>query len=146
LRIRDELAAADRVRGANLVFGVYDWGRSPSQRGFGAFTGADMLTPDGLALFANAYLPERSDDERRYGSISPLFADLRGLCPALFSVGSGDHLLDDTIMMAPRWAAAGNDTELLVLPDMPHGFMAFPTPLTQVWAERTAAWLTRILA
>ncbi len=33
LRIRDELHAADRVLGANLVFGVYDWGRSPSQRG-----------------------------------------------------------------------------------------------------------------
>ena len=33
LRIRDELDAIDRVAGANLVFGVYDWGRSPSQRG-----------------------------------------------------------------------------------------------------------------
>jgi acetyl esterase len=146
LRIRDELHAADRVLGANLVFGVYDWGRSPSQRGIRPSTGADMLTPAGLALFADAYLPARSDEERRDASISPLFADLQGLGPALFSVGSGDHLLDDTIMLAPRWAAAGNDTELIVLPDMPHGFMAFPTPLTQVWAERSAAWLTRILA
>ena len=33
LRIRDELGAIDRVDGLNLTFGVYDWGRSPSQRG-----------------------------------------------------------------------------------------------------------------
>jgi acetyl esterase len=146
LRIRDELSAAHRVLGANLVFGVYDWGRSPSQRGLRPSLGPDMLTPAGLALFVDAYLPDRTDDERRDPSISPLFADVGGLCPALFSVGSGDHLLDDTIMLAPRWSAAGNDTELLVLPDMPHGFMAFPTPLTAVWAERTATWLTHILA
>ena len=33
LRIRDELGAIDRVDGANLVYGVHDWGRPPSQRG-----------------------------------------------------------------------------------------------------------------
>src|SRR5262249_12405727 len=32
LRVRDELRAADRIDGANLVFGVYDRVRSPSQR------------------------------------------------------------------------------------------------------------------
>jgi len=30
LRIRDELGAVDRVDGANLVYGVHDWGRPPS--------------------------------------------------------------------------------------------------------------------
>ena len=36
LRVRDELRAIDRIAGLNLTFGVYDWGRSPSQRGMRA--------------------------------------------------------------------------------------------------------------
>lgn len=77
LRIRDELAAIDRVLGANLVFGVMDWGHSPSQRGLRAAGGPDMLTPEGMAMFGECYLPGRSVDERRHGSISPAFADLQ---------------------------------------------------------------------
>jgi acetyl esterase/lipase len=48
--------------------------------------------------------------------ISPLYADLKGLCPALFSVGTKDALLDDTLFMHARWVAAGNDAELAVYP------------------------------
>jgi acetyl esterase/lipase len=146
LRIRDDLDAAGRVDGANLVFGVYDWGRSPSQRGVRAHTGPDMLTPEGIAFFADCYLPGRTDDERRAPDVSPAFADLRGLAPALLSVGTNDHLLDDTVWLASRWAAAGNDTELVVLPEMPHGFMAFPCAMTKAWARRTHDWFTEILA
>jgi acetyl esterase/lipase len=146
LRIRDELDAADRVLGANLVFGVYDWGRSPSQRGLRPHDGPDVLDPDGITWFTECYLPDMTDDERRDPAISPAFADLHGLPPALFSVGSTDHLVDDTLMMAARYAAAGNDTELFVAPDMPHGFMAFPCGITTAWQQTTHAWITRVLA
>ena len=47
-----------------------------------------------------------TDDERRDPAISPAFADLHGLPPALFSVGPTDHLVDDTLMIAARYAAA----------------------------------------
>jgi acetyl esterase len=146
LRIRDELGAADRVDGANLVFGVHDWGRSPSQRGVRPTDGPDMLTPEGIELFTECYLPGRTDDERRDPSVSPAFADLHDLPPALLSVGSADHLLDDTLMLAGRYAAAGNETDLFVAPDMPHGFMAFPCGITAAWAAHTQAWFTDILA
>ena len=102
LRIRDELHAADRVDGANLVFGVYDWGRSPSQRGIRPTAGPDLLDPVGIEFFTECYLPGLTDDERRDPSISPAFADLRDLPPALMSVGTSDHLLDDTLMLSPR--------------------------------------------
>jgi acetyl esterase/lipase len=146
LRIRDELGAVDRVLGANLVFGVYDYGRSPSQRGLRPHDGPDVLDPEAVAWFADCYLPGLSDDERRDPAISPAFADLRGLPPALFSVGTTDHLVDDTLTMAARYAAAGNDTELFVAPDMPHGFMAFPCGITTAWQRTTHAWFTRVLA
>jgi acetyl esterase len=145
LRIRDELDAVDRVDGANLVFGVYDWGRSPSQRGLRPHDGPDLLDPEGISFFSDCYLPGRSDDERRDPNISPAFADLRGLPPALMSVGTCDHLLDDTLMLAARWAAAGSSVDLFVAPDMPHGFMGYPCGITTRWAEKTDSWFASIL-
>ena len=49
-------------------------------------------------------------------------------------------------MMAARYAAAGNDAELFVAPDMPHGFMAFPCGITTAWQQTTHTWITRVLA
>jgi acetyl esterase/lipase len=146
LRIRDELQAVSRVIGANLVFGVYDWGRSASQRGVRGTEGPDLLDPVGIEFFTECYLPGRTDDERRDPSVSPAFADLHGLPPALMSVGSSDHLLDDTLLLAGRWCAAGNEVELLVLPEMPHGFMAVPCALTDHWVKRTYAWFADVLS
>jgi len=141
LRLRDVPGAIEHVLGLNLVFGVHDWGRSPSQRGLRPVEGPDMLTPDGILTFTECYLPGLTDDERRAPEISPAFADLRGLPPALFSVGTADHLLDDTLMMAGRYAAAGSEVELFVAPDMPHGFQAFPCGITSAWQRTVDAWI-----
>ena len=145
LRVRDELDAVDRFDGANLVFGVYDWGRSPSQRGIRPHDGPDVLDPEGIRFFTECYLPDRSDDERRDPAVSPAFADLRGMPPAMMTVGTTDHLLDDTLMLAGRWAVAGNEVELFVAPDMPHGFLYFQCGITTRWFERTTAWFGEIL-
>ena len=61
------------------------------------------------------------------------------------SVGTDDHLFDDTVMFAPRWAAAGNDVEVFVAPDMPHGFGAFPCGISDAWRRVTDDWLRRVL-
>ena len=145
LRIRDELDAIDHVAGVNLVFGIYDWGRTPSQRGMRPHEGPDLLDPAEIRFVADCYLPDRSLEERRDATVSPLYADLHGMPPALMSVGTCDHLVDDTLMLAARWAAAGNEVELFVAPDMPHGFLAFPCAVTDLWAERTNAWFADVL-
>ncbi len=145
LRLRDELGAADRIDGANLVFGVYDWGRSPSQRGLRPHHGPDLLDPESFCFYGNCYLPGRSDDERRDPSVSPAFANLGGLPPALMSVGTCDHLVDDTLVLAARWAAAGTDVDLFVAPDMPHGFMGFRCGITDRWQSRCDEWFGAIL-
>jgi acetyl esterase/lipase len=146
LRIRDDLGAVDRVLGANLVFGVFDWGLPPSQRGHRPHDGPDILDPDGIRFFVECYLPGRTAEERRAPEISPAFADLRGLPPLLCSVGTTDHLVDDTLMLAARAAAADTEVELFVAPEMPHGFMAFPCAITAAWARTTDAWFARVLA
>jgi acetyl esterase/lipase len=146
LRVRDELGAIDRVAGLNLVFGVYDWGRAPSQRGVRPHDGPDVLDPDGIEFFADCYLPGRTPDERRDPAISPACADLRGLPPCLVSVGTCDHLLDDSLVLATRAAAAGVDVDLFVAPDMPHGFMFFECEMTRRWRAHTDAWLRARIA
>jgi len=107
------------------VFGVYDLSRSPSQRG--NVPGPDILTPDSIEWFTEMFTPGMTDDARRSPEISPAFADLAGLPPALFTVGTCDHLYDDTLLLAGHWAAAGNETELLVYPGAPHGGIALPS-------------------
>ena len=125
LRLRDEHGLADRFLGANLVFGAYDLSRTPSQRGVGIAPGTDIL--DGTGIVLDLFLPGMTPEDRRAPDVSPLYADLAGMPPALFSVGTTDHLLDDTLFMASRWEVAGNQTELLVYPETPHGCIALPT-------------------
>ena len=125
LRMKYKHDAVDRFLGANLVFGAYDLSRTPSQRGTGIDPAHDILDASGAAL--DLYLPGMSSEERRDPDVSPLYADLRGLPPAIFSVGTADHLLDDTLFMAARWEAAGNEHELYVYPGTPHGCIALPS-------------------
>ncbi|MGI9604240.1 MAG: alpha/beta hydrolase [Acidimicrobiales bacterium] len=147
LRVRDNLGAIDRFLGANLVFGVYDWGRSPSQRGIRPTDAPDLLSPGGIEFFTECYLPGRTDDERRHPLISPAFADLSAMPPALLTVGTADHLLDDTLMLAGRSAAHENTVELHVLPDAPHGFYMFgDTDMARLHHRRTHAWFDQVLA
>ena len=148
LRVRDELGqdAVDRFLAANVIFGVADISRTPSQRGIRVVDGRDMLDPAGIEFFSEQYTPGMTVEERRSPRVSPLYADLQGLPPAIFTVGTADHLLDDSMFLAGRWAAAGNDAELAVFPDCGHGFTAFPTELAKRANERIDAFLSRALA
>ena len=75
---------------------------------------------------------------------SPLYADLRGLPPALFTVGTADPLLDDTYYMESRWRNAGNKTFLAVYPESPHLFNIFPTKMAKAAHERMFNWIKEL--
>lgn len=141
LRMRDRHGYT-RFRGANLVYGAFDLSMTPSQRSFGN-TRLVLRTID-MQQFYNAFLPTVTD--RREPDISPLYADLRGLCPALFTVGTADALLDDTLFMYARWIAAGNAAELAVYPGGAHGFTLFPNALADTAGARMDAFLRRVTA
>jgi acetyl esterase/lipase len=143
LRVRDELGAIGRFGGANLVFGAYDFGGTPASRGHRPSDVPDLLDPAGNAFIHECYLPGRSIEEARVPEISPIYASLHDLPPALFTVGSADHLLDDSLFMAARWQAYGSEAELAVYPDCGHGFTAFPMELAKRANERIDEFLVR---
>jgi acetyl esterase len=143
LRVRDELGAIERFVGANLVFGVYDLGGTPATHGFRASDVPDVLNTDLFGFVHECYLPGRTPDEARVPEISPLYAHLHDLPPALFTVGTADHLLDDSLFMAARWAAYGNESELAVYPDCVHGFNGFPMELAKRANERIDEFFLR---
>lgn len=144
LRVRDRhgAAAVQRFAGANLVFGAFDLGLTPSQR---AGRDALVIPLDTIEACCANFLPGRDREARRDPAYSPLFADLRGLPPALFTVGTLDPLLDDSLFMYERWTAAGNRAELAVYPESVHGFVSFPTEMARVARERMIAWVCACL-
>ena len=136
LRLRDRHQLAP-FAGANLVYGAYDLSMTPSQARWGA---RDLvLSTPILEWFYGFCIPDRA--RRRDPDVSPLHADLAGLPPALFSVGTLDPLLDDSLFMHARWLAAGNRAELAVYPGGIHGFDAFPTALSRAARARIDAFL-----
>lgn len=136
LRMRDRYGYTG-FRGANLVYGAFDLSMTPSQLMFG--DRRLVLRTIDMQQFYNAFLPTITN--RRTPDVSPLYADLTGLCPALFSVGTQDALLDDTLFMHARWIAAGNDTELAIYPGGAHGFTLFPNRLADEAGARSEAFL-----
>lgn len=121
LRLRDR-GAPPRFKGAALNFGVYDSSMTPSQTL--ALEGA--LSSGNIAKIVDTYMPDVT--QRRSPDASPIFADLRGMPPALFTVGTLDAMLDDSMFMYCRWLAAGASAELAIYPGADHGFIETPHP------------------
>ena len=144
LRLREKLGS-NPIQAANLVFGIFDLAMTPSARAFGNDTRLVLRTLD-IERFGDAFLPGKSAIDRADPAISPLYADLAGLCPALFTVGTRDALLDDSLFMHGRWNAAGNRGELAIYPGAAHGFIAFPCSQTFAALARMTAFLNAALA
>ncbi len=142
LRLRDKHGRTPFMA-ANLVFGVFDLALTPSARAFG--NERLVLRTMDIERFSAAFLPGMSEAERRSPAVSPLFADLRGLCPALFTIGTRDALLDDSLFMHARWIAAGNQGELDAYPGAIHGFTAFPCAQASASLKKQVAFVNAAL-
>jgi acetyl esterase len=141
LRMRDRHGYTG-FRAANLTYGNYDSSMTPSQ----------MRSPDrgilvgklSIQKFCEAYLPKGVDP--RDPDVSALYADLKDMPPAIFTVGTIDPLLDDTLFMYSRWVAAGNEAELAIYPGAPHAFNSFPLPQGPEANARIDAFLKRAIS
>lgn len=139
LRMRDRHGFTG-FAGANLVYGAYDLAMTPSMT-----KGEDALLIPTVAVetFLQQFLPDV--DDRRDPDVSPLYGDLHDLPPALFTVGTLDPLLDDSLFMHQRWLAAGNEAELTVYPGGTHGFNALPTTIGAQANARQYEFIKRVV-
>jgi acetyl esterase len=94
-----------------------------------------VLSTPIVEWFTDNFLSGSSAEDRRRPEVSPLYACLEGMPPALFTVGALDPLLDDSLFMAARWEAAGCQATLSVYPESPHAFSAFPTKIGRLSIE-----------
>lgn len=122
LRLRDRHGLRP-FQAANLNAGCYDLAGTPSVRRWG--DEKLILNTRDMDRFVAHFLS--AGGETASPDVSPLHADLAGLPPALFTCGTRDLLLDDTLLMAARWRAAGNTAQVSIWPGGCHVFQAFAT-------------------
>jgi acetyl esterase/lipase len=125
LRMRDRHGYSG-FSGAVLTYGVYDLALTPSARRWGERN--LILTTRLMHWFHEKYAPAENYSDP---DLSPLYADLAGLPPALFTVGTLDPLIDDSLFMHMRWLAAANQSQLAIYPGGIHAFNLFPIGLAQ---------------
>ncbi|MBO41347.1 MAG: hypothetical protein CL729_07350 [Chloroflexi bacterium] len=78
----------------------------------------------------------QNGEDRTDPDISPLNGKLDNLPPALFTVGTLDPLLDDSLFMHSRWIAAGNPSEIAIYPGGLHAFNNGDTELARTANDR----------
>ena len=140
LRMRDRHGFTG-FAGANLTYGMFDFSFTPSVANWGE-RNLVLNTPT-IKWFVDHFVPS---DKRRDPDVSPLYAGLSNMPPALFTVGTLDPLLDDTLFMYPRWLAAGNDAELAIYSGGVHGFTLQEISLAQRARARIRDFIARSIA
>jgi acetyl esterase/lipase len=142
LRLRDRAGATPPFVGADLCYGCYDMSGTPSRVLMaGKVPYSPARTSGDRDALASPFLPGRSFAELRDPAVSPLWAELHDLPPCLVTVGTADWLLDDNLFLAARLAAAGNDVELAVYPEGPHGIESSPTAMGRIARRRIYEFL-----
>jgi epsilon-lactone hydrolase len=138
-----KIAVTGDSAGGNLALGLLVYAATSSEPGSGELVGGVALSPvTDLALsggswstraVADPYFTQPQADElvRAYLDghrpedplASPLYADLKGLPPLRVHVGNDEVLLDDSIRLVERAAAAGVDVRLDLWQGMVHGYL-----------------------
>jgi acetyl esterase/lipase len=140
--LRDQ-GLIDLVKGCVLSYGVYDLSGTDSVR----TAGPDTLLFNGPTMQADLarLAPDRDEAALRSPDVSPLYADLTGLPPALLLAGDYDPLFEDSQLMAARWGEAA-DADLIRVPQVPHGFLHFGGPAARGGRTAIRRWIDAILS
>jgi acetyl esterase/lipase len=137
------LAIGGESAGAHLAaMTVIHLRRSLGRQPFSAVSlnyGAYDLTT-GLDRALALLMPDAGAADRR--AASPLLAELDGVPPARFCVGTGDALLAQTLSLEARWRGHA-PTELDVFAGAAHAFTTVPSTAARVAKLREADFLCR---
>lgn len=84
---------------------------------------APILSKSDTTVFRDHYL---GGQDPRHPYVSPLFADLSGLPPALVQIAEHDPIRDDGARYVAALQEAGVPARLTEYVGMPHGYLSFP--------------------
>jgi acetyl esterase len=126
---------------ANLVAGYYDLSLTPSVRRWGSKR--LVVSTRDVEMFIKQFVPGHVDPHAT--KVSPLYSKTSDLPPALFTIGTMDPFLDDTLFMAARWEAGGNRAERYIVPGGCHLFQMFDCTITQESHKKTVEFINHIL-
>ncbi|EEP79516.1 predicted protein [Uncinocarpus reesii 1704] len=120
-----------KLRGLLVHYGAFDLSYTPTMFTYQRSPSL-VLDRETMSQFTDAFVPDPTLD-RKHPSISPLYFNFRSLTesgkslpPALFTCGTEDILLDDTVFMTVKWQMAGGEAVARIVPGAPHGFIGFP--------------------
>lgn len=123
LRYRHDIDVRSRIKALVPSYGMFDMSITPSGWNH---TRRCLLGKGELFKFIEATFGECHFGDRKSAQVSPLYADLADMPPALFMIGTEDPLYDDSVFMANRWHLAGNECKLRIWKAIPHAFTLFP--------------------
>nr|KMM67005.1 hypothetical protein CPAG_03341 [Coccidioides posadasii RMSCC 3488] len=123
-----------KFKGLLLHFGVFDLSFTPTTYTFKR-SPALVIDRESMTHSTNAFLQSPASDPKD-PKISPLYFDFlsltasgKSLPPAVFTCGTEDVLLDDTIFMSAKWQMAGGEAIVKIVPGAPHGYIMCPPGL-----------------
>ena len=96
-----------------------------------------------IRKFRDSYF--QGEVDKSLPDVSPIQGDLTGMPPALFTIGTRDLLLDDSLFMYGRWLSYGSNAEILIVPGADHAFNAFPSDTTTLVEDKINKFLRSIL-
>lgn len=133
----------DAVHGALFHYGVFDLAMTPSMANWGD---RNMILSTPIVDWFADNLVGDDPSLLRSAQASPILADLSGMPPALFQVGTVDPLIDDTLFMAQRWMVAGSEAAVNVYPGGVHAFDMFDITIAKEARAAGAAFLKDIFS
>lgn len=128
IHLRRSAQFADfNLKGLFLHFGVYDLSGLPQFYNF-APSRPLLIALDSIQPQIAAFCPGLTSSQLKDPDISPLYEQLSelNLPPALFTCGTQDMLLDDTVFMCVKWMMAGAEAVVKIYPGASHAYLGFP--------------------
>ena len=141
LRMRDKHGFTG-WSGADLMYGAYEFaGGTPAREIVGR--NSLVLRAETMERTLRSYFGsvDLTDPD-----VSPLRAYLHDMPPALFSCGTADPLIDDTLFMHARWIAAGIRAKIAIYAGATHAFDDFKAPPTESSHQRRFEFIRSVLA
>lgn len=126
ISLRDDhgINVKEKLAGLLCSYGIYDLSYTPSllhhERNI-------IVGRESMVRLVDAAFPRGAVPDRKAPTVSPLYADLKSLLPALFLCGTADSVVDDSVFLGTRWNLAGSRAEVTLVPGGFHAFSLTPT-------------------